>query len=548
MNMVSKTGKFIISGLGTALLLSLVFMNFVNRAYMPLNSKEHMEYNHVSIPFILFFLVFLTLFIVSLRKKFLQYISPQVVASISALFYLWTGLVLIYRVDPAIRADAKFCFEAAVGFLNNDYSSLERGGYLFENAHQIGFVLYEMLLAHISQDIRFVYFINLVLTLVNNLLIIRLTSIMTGENEESVKLASLLSLLFLPQLYFILFGYNQTISITLMLLSSVMLGRFLRQHGIPSMLFMIITAYLAACVRGNASIFIIAECIIILLHYLRRKAAAEKELQKRYEDPDYRHSNEPVPAPRRNRLCLAAVILLLIAMVLSGPAMRLAGERVTGQEMPQQLPKHMWIAMGMQGGDLAPGWYNGYIYRTYRNNDYNMALTSEMAKHEISDRIQVFAGNPELMLFFYSQKIISTWCEPTFESIWSGPLEDMNQHIDGKLLHALYTGGMPYSVYCNYCALIDLLLYIGAAIGAFALLTGLIRPRTKNRNKKDRRSKVLSPACLDMLLFPALFLIGGFLFHILWETKSQYAMVYIYMLIPLTSFGYAMICPDSFSL
>ncbi len=548
MNMVSKTGKFIISGLGTALLLSLVFMNFVNRAYMPLNSKEHMEYNHVSIPFILFFLVLLILFIVSLRKKFLRYISPQVVASISALFYLWTGLVLIYRVDPAIRADAKFCFEAAVGFLNNDYSSLERGGYLFENAHQIGFVLYEMLLAHISQDIRFVYFINLVLTLVNNLLIVRLTSIMTGENEEAIKLASLLSLLFLPQLYFILFGYNQTISITLMLLSSVMLGRFLRQHGIPSMLFMIITAYLAACVRGNASIFIIAECIIILLHYLRRKAAAEKGLRKRSENPDYRYSDEPVPAPRRNRLCLMALILFLTAMVLSGPTMRLAGERVTGQEMPQQLPKHMWIAMGMQGGDLAPGWYNGYIYRTYRNNDYNMALTSEMAKQEISDRIQVFAGNPGLMLFFYSQKIISTWCEPTFESVWSGPLEDMNQHIDGKLLHALYTGGKPYSVYCNYCALINLPLYIGAAIGAFALLTGLVRPRTKNRNKKDRRSKVLSPACLDMLLFPALFLIGGFLFHILWETKSQYAMVYIYMLIPLTSFGYAMIYPDSFSL
>ena len=548
MNTAYKIGKVIIQGLGTALLLSLVFMNFVNRAYMPLNSKEHMEYNHVSIPFILFFLILLTLFIVSLRKKILQYISPQVVASISALFYLWTGLVLIYRVDPAIRADAKFCFEAAVGFLNNDYSSLERGGYLFENAHQIGFVLYEMLLAHISQDIRFVYFINLVLTLANNLLIIRLTSIMTGENEEAIKLASLLSLIFLPQLYFILFGYNQTISITLMLLSCVMMGRFLRQHGIPSMLFMIVTAYLAVCVRGNASIFIIAECIIILLHYLRRKATAEKELQKRYEDPDYRHSNEPVPAPRRNRLCLAAVILLLTAMVLSGPAMRLAGERVTGQEMPQQLPKHMWIAMGMQGGDLAPGWYNGYIYRTYRNNDYNMALTSEMAKHEISDRIQVFAGNPGLMLFFYSQKIISTWCEPTFESVWSGPLEDMNQHIDGKLLHALYTGGKPYSVYCNYCALIDLPLYIGASIGAFALLTGLIRPRTKNRNKKDRRSKVLSPACLDMLLFPALFLIGGFLFHILWETKSQYAMVYIYMLIPLTSFGYAMIYPDSFSL
>ena len=547
MNTAYKIGKVIIQGLGTALLLSLSFMNIFNRAYMPLNMDECVQYLHVGFPFIILFLFIFGLFLIVLSNSLLRYISPQVVVAAAALICLIMGLILIFHVDPAARSDAKLCFEAATGFIKSDYSSLEQGGYLFENAHQIGFVLYDMLLAHISQDVRFLYFMNLVLTIINNVLIVRLTSVMTGGNRESVTIAALLSLLFLPQLNFILFGYNQTVSITLMLLSSVNLGRFLRKHGIISMFLMIVTSYLAVCVRGNAAIFVIAEIIIVLMHFLRRKGKAGKNTRPSREEDYIEDPEEQAASPRRNTLCAVAAVILLCVMLLAGPSMRLAGQKVTGQTLPKELPKTMWIAMGMQDGPRAAGWYNGYLYRTYRESNYDMDLTVSKARKEISDRMQVFLGNPGLMAFFYSEKILSTWSEPTFESIWSGPLEDMGQHMKGKFLNALYTGGTPYSLFCGFSAVINLLIFIGGGIGMFVMLTGLVRQRTRLRNAKDRRSKMLSPASLDLLLLPGLVLLGGFFFHILWETKSQYVMFYVYMLIPLTSFGYAFICPGAFT-
>lgn len=546
MNAAYKTGKVIISGLGIALLLSLVFMNFFSRSYMPISAKECVEYQHVGILFIICFVIIFALFMIALRKNFLRYISPEIIAAISALLYLALGLILIFHVEPPIRSDTKLCFEAAIGFMNGDYSSLEKGGYLYENSHQIGFVLYDYLLAHISQDTRFLFFINLILTIVNNLLIVRLTSIMTDGSEEAIVTASFLSMLFLPHLNFILFAYNQTISLTLILYSAVKLSWFLRKHSIPALVQMIVSSFLAVCMRGNATIFVISEIIILLLHFIRRKAAAQKDEKQQMSDGSYEESNRTA-APRRNRLCIVAAVLLLGAALAAGPAMRTAGHHVTGHSMPKELPKILWVAMGMQDGPRASGWYNGYLYRTYRETDYNMALTVERAHQEISGRIQVFMGNPGLMLFFYEQKILSMWGEPTYESIWIGPLEEMDQHMNGRFLHSLYTGGPPYSAFCNYCAVIYLLILIGAAIGMFVMLTGLVRRRTRNRNKIIRRGKVLSPASLDLLLFPVLYLLGGFIFHIMiWEAKSQYVMIYIYMLIPLASFGYAFICPKTF--
>ena len=38
---------------------------------------------------------------------------------------------------------------------------------------------------------------------------------------------------------------------------------------------------------------------------------------------------------------------------------------------------------------------------------------------------------------------------------------------------------------------------------------------------------------------PLIFLTGGVLFHLMWETKSQYVYPYIFMLIPLSAAGLA---------
>lgn len=522
MTAVSKICSKTITAIGTALLLSLVFMNFFTRSYMPLTQKEHMEFYRVEIPFMVLTVSFILLFLILLRKKTLRFLMPQIVSAITIILYLGIGLVLISHVRPVVRSDVRECFLAAQGFSKGDFSSLKKGAYLFENAHQIGFVLYEMMLTRLSQDVRLFFLVNLLLVMIDNLLIVRFTSVMTGGNREAVTVAGLLALLFFPHLFFILFGYNQIISMTLMLAAAVNLCKFIRTHSLIPLLFMILFSFFAVFVRGNAGIFVVAEIIVILLHWMRRGSAPK-----------------PARRPaRRNSLCLAAAILLILTLVTAGTAMRVAGEKTAGQELPRELPKTMWIAMGMQDGPRAAGWYNGYIYRTYRNYEYDLKQTEEDARKEINDRLQVFLGDPGLFAYFYTEKICSTWCEPTFESIWSGPLEDMGQHIDGKILHKLYTGGLPYAMFANYCSIINIFIFFGAFVGLFLQLAGIVR---------RKGSKSLSPAGLDLLRFPGLVLIGGFIFHLLWETKSQYVMFYVYMLIPLAAFGYACVSPGTFA-
>lgn len=39
------------------------------------------------------------------------------------------------------------------------------------------------------------------------------------------------------------------------------------------------------------------------------------------------------------------------------------------------------------------------------------------------------------------------------------------------------------------------------------------------------------------LLIPLIYLTGGFIFHLIWETKSQYVYPYVYLLLPLSALG-----------
>ena len=42
-----------------------------------------------------------------------------------------------------------------------------------------------------------------------------------------------------------------------------------------------------------------------------------------------------------------------------------------------------------------------------------------------------------------------------------------------------------------------------------------------------------------MQLYPVIFFLGGFFFHLIWETKSQYVYIYIFLLMPIAADGIA---------
>ena len=167
---------------------------------------------------------------------------------------------------------------------------------------------------------------------------------------------------------------------------------------------------------------------------------------------------------------------------------------------------------------MAEGWFNNYNQDTYRTADYDSELASERGRQAIADRLEEFADDPQMALEFYKNKTLSQWAEPTYESLWlSFPMDSVWQDEPLTAFQkAVYQGGLNLLLE-GWMDLYQSLVWLWATIYVVA-----------------RRKKLEVPQ-----LAPGLVILGGFLFQLLWEAKSQYTMVYFLMAIPYASGGLA---------
>lgn len=175
-----------------------------------------------------------------------------------------------------------------------------------------------------------------------------------------------------------------------------------------------------------------------------------------------------------------------------------------------------YIAMGtdLENQKRAPGWYNEYNEQVYKEAAHcDSKLAAELSKEKVGENIRESLRNPVRTAKFYLKKVVSTWCDPLFQSVWSGPCPSMGAEADTKIVRSIYTGGK-----------LEVLLQIFA---------------------KNLLLVVLGTAWLFLKLHAAefpelkagyLYLVGGFLFHLAWETKSQYVYTYVFLLLPMCAY------------
>ncbi len=123
-------------------------------------------------------------------------------------------------------------------------------------------------------------------------------------------------------------------------------------------------------------------------------------------------------------------------------------------------------------------------------------MTNERAKDDIKASLENFRAHPQYMAGFFIRKVSSMWCEPGYYS-WT-----LQQGRDEAWDSRLFLPGIPivYAVFniCQtYLYLLPLIYFVS------------------HRNDND-----------FLKLFFALYFIGGFLCHLLWEAASQYALFY----------------------
>lgn len=225
-------------------------------------------------------------------------------------------------------------------------------------------------------------------------------------------------------------------------------------------------------------------------------------------------------------ISIILAVIIIPMMFAGGTTAKLAVEKLSGIEFDESKaqPMSFFIGMGMSSeSDHGNGFYLRKI-----GSPLAYDLKTEKAKSDetIANRREQMKTDPVGAMGFFGLKILQTWGDPTYSYgnrlgktmfnseadkavVYNRPMQPLNENPSQKIINS-NAFMITMRAYCDGIGIIMTLL---ACIGAWRV----------------RRN----PA----FMLPALIVLGGFLFHIIWETQPEYAYTYALMLLPYSGIG-----------
>ena len=476
--------------IGLLCLLAIFGSNLIFSGYMDI--YEYVIFENAGLLWVVVLLVFVTISFALV--KYSERISEYSLFFLFSLGYLVVGCWLIFSISDNLRADSQAVYQASQEFLRQNYEAFEPGGYLNMYPHQIGLMLYDALICAYYASPKMLFFANLLEIIGINWCIFQIARLIFSDNKTINLLTVVWSFSFLPLFLHLAFAYNTIPGLLLFCMGWYFLLRWddrPKQYGF--FLLGAICLALSAVIRNNFLIGVIAICLWQLICWFKTGAIR----------------------------CPAAVLGICLCFVAFNVGMKNAVYKVVKAENLQPIPSVMYVAMGTDPteGVNVPGWYNDYIMIAYDACGMNSEESSKEALRKIEENLDYHIHHPKEALDFFVKKFVSTWCEPTYASVWSGPAQWANQPTTHWITQSLYQQGYAYQIVRIYCKGILM------GIFAFAMLYCI-----QNLQK------------FWVYGMPILYLIGGVMFHLMWETKSQYVYPYVFLLLPLCAAGVKQVC------
>lgn len=366
------------------------------------------------------------------------------------------------------------------------YSDFE--GYAYTYPHQNGQILFAAVLYLLAGE-RAAFLWQLL-----NVAFLTMGILYTGRMAEDVLEMKrgfyslvLLLLAFLPFSFYITFAYGTIPGFSCSAAAVWYERRFLEEGRKRDLL--LASLLIAAAILFKSNYMIVLTAMVIFF-------AAEAVFQKK-------------PALILGAVSLMAAYLISRSLVLGGLTLA-AGHSVEGGP-----PMLTWVEMGLQEGSRAPGWFNNYNVHIYLDNHEDRELTAAAVERDLERTIRYFMEHPGYGADFFNRKLRSMWTEPTFQSLWIQEVKGFGWLFPSFSRSLFQEGGTANEIYWELCNAVQTLIYAGS------LLFTVFR---------FRRVK------FQGLLFAVIF-IGGFLFHLFWEAKGQYAVSYFVLLIPYAVLG-----------
>lgn len=272
------------------------------------------------------------------------------------------------------------------------------GNYLFSVPYQTGVVLYFQLLSLLFGNLNYVAFeiVNVVWIVLTVWLFMKISGFLWEKEKGYEAGTAVICLLFLPYLLYVTFLYGTVIGMAFALLSIYTMLLYERDGKLPWLMISGLSMGIATVVKSNYMIFMIAEIIYLLFGCLSDKITNLKK-------------NMP-------RLFLIA--MLLVCFLAGKCGVNAYINSLNDGNDVKGIPMLAYVAMGLQDGKAAPGWYNGYNNGVYIENNFDHDKTQAAVEEEIKRIVTGYPQNITTTISFFVKKVSSQWNNPTFQSLW----------------------------------------------------------------------------------------------------------------------------------
>jgi len=305
------------------------------------------------------------------------------------------------------------------------------------------------------------------------------------RSESVQKLTAALLFFSTPALFFVTYMYGNVPSFACVCGALWAFAAYLRENKWYQGLICALLLPLAVLLKLNSLIFVVAVMTVWLVHLFKKPSFASAGF--------------------------ALLLILTLALTMNLPQKYY--EKRSGEDYGEGIPQISWLAMGLHEGDSCSGWYDPtYTTTAYRLSDYDVEATSNLAKEAIGVRLDYFAKNLEDCWHFFGRKFLSQWNEPTYQGLWNNQLRD--HYSEPGALYRLLCFNAERSVKA-FMNMYQQFIFFGFTLGLIRIF---------------RRKDML------YALLP-LGILGGMLYHLLFEAKSQHSQGYFLLMIPVAAYG-----------
>lgn len=404
---------------------------------------------------------------------------------VGALSFWW-----IYSADRVPKGDQAFIYGAASYFQEGNFYFFGPGGYLGMFPYQLGLVmLLEVLFLFVGPYNYFAFevicaFMAVGIVLIGYSIIKRITDSLVAQVFYCVSMMCCI-----PLIFYTSWVYGDLPSIFFSLLAYDVLLRYEEGKKKRWLVLLVLSIIFAILVRQHSWIFVVALILAGGIHSLRKRDAV---------------------------LAITLISLLLIPQIVY-TGIYTVYEIRSGVEKCEGIPFVATIAMGLQENWNGNGWYSNYAKDIYGDMELDVELTAQVAKQEIRQRLEVFRNNPSYAIRFFKSKILSQWNQPLYQSIYFNTNYEKSDKPPTVGSLAESVAEQNFSKILAMADRIQFVIFVGVlAYFAFAV---------------KRNSNLLHHVL-------AIFIIGGFLFSVIWEAKARYVFPYYVIMFPVASIGY----------